>query len=105
MIAYHPPAYRPRMAQIVGPGDAPLGPLVTTAPAAGPSLPEGLLWTALAGAASWAAIQTGRNTKGFKSVAAWAGGVAAGLAALTGLAGVVAPKAARGFPIRWYFNA
>jgi hypothetical protein len=62
-----------------------------------------MFWTSLAGAAAWAAIETGRRTTGVKSVAAWAGGIAAGLAALTGLAGVLAPSVSRSLPIRWYF--
>jgi hypothetical protein len=100
MISYQPPAYRPRLSQgVIVPAAAP----VVTSPVVGPSFPEGLFWTALAGAAAWAAITTARQTTGFKSVAAWAGGIAAGLAALTGLTGVLAPNVSRNLPIRWYF--
>lgn len=103
MIAYRPAPvqYRPRLSQVVVPAAVETAAVV---PAAGAPFPEGLLWTALAAAASWASIQTAQNTKGFKQVAAWAGGIAAGLAALTGLAGVVAPNVARGLPIRWYYS-
>ena len=103
MIAYRPAPY-PRMAQaIVAPG-----PIVTTpAPAAsvtaGAPVPEGLFWTAVAGTAAYAGILTATREKGWKSAAGWVGGVAAGLAALAGLAGVVAPKYASTFPVRWYW--
>lgn len=106
MIAYRPAHYYPRMAQaIVAPG-----PIVTTpapAPAssvtAGAPVPEGLFWTAVAGTAAYAGILTATREKGWKSAAGWVGGVAAGLAALAGLAGVVAPKYASSFPVRWYW--
>lgn len=96
MISYRPAAYTPRqLAQGV------ISPAVVST--GGSSTPiEGLLWTALAGAASYAAIQTGMRTKGFNSVVGWTGGIAAGLAAVIGLAGVVAPSAARMLPVRWY---
>jgi len=76
---------------------------VVTTPVAPVAIPEGLIWTALAGAAAYAGIRTGMRESGLASVAGWAGGIAAGLAALIGLTGILAPTAARGFPIRWYF--
>lgn len=95
MIAYRPAAYTaPQLAQtIVTPADSTVG---------GAPVPQGLLWTALAGAASYAAIRTGMREKGFKSIVGWTGGVAAGLAALIGLAGIVSPNTGRLLPIRWY---
>lgn len=91
-------------------------PVITSAPVvaapspaasavSGAPVPEGLLWTALAAAAAWASIRTGMREKGFPSYAGYAGGVAAGLGALLGLAGVVAPSAARSLPVRWYWTA
>jgi hypothetical protein len=104
MIAYRPAPvqyqYHPRLSQVVVPAASPA---VVSTPTGAP-LPEGLLWTALAAAASWAAIETAKNSKGFKQVAAWAGGIAAGLAALTGITGILAPNVARGLPIRWYYT-
>lgn len=100
MVPYQPPAFRPRMAQVVVPA---VTPVVSTP--SGVAFPEGLFWTALAGAASVAGISTGMREKGLLSVIGWAGGIAAGLAALTGLTGVVAPTAARSLPLRWYFTA
>ena len=103
MNAYRPAAYRPTqyrapfMAQV--PAVVQTAPVPATAPMA---IPEGLLWTSLAAAAAYAGIRTGMKEKGFLSVVGWAGGIAAGLAALTGLTGVIAPTVARGFPIRWY---
>jgi hypothetical protein len=108
MIAYRPAQiqaqyqYHPRLAQgVIVPTAVQPTSIVPTQ--TGSPLPEGLLWTALAAAASWASIQTAQNTTGFKQVAAWAGGIAAGLAALTGIAGVIAPNVARGLPLRWYY--
>jgi hypothetical protein len=91
--------YRPHIAQaIVAPG-----PVVTTpAPSSGMPAPEGLVWTAVAAAASYAGILTATREKGWKSAAGWVGGVAAGLAALAGLVGVVAPTYNK-FPVRWYW--
>lgn len=102
MIAYRPPQYHPGLAQVVVPAAAPA--VVSTT--AGTPFPQGLLWTALAAAAAWAAIETARDprTKGFKQVAAWAGGVAAALAALTGITSVVAPSVAPTLPFRWYYT-
>lgn len=103
MISYQPPVYRPRLSQaVVVPAVAPAAPVVTV-PDAGVGFPEGIFWTAIAGAAAWAAIDTARRTTGFKSVAAWAGGIGAGLAALTGLTGILVPNVSRNLPIRWYF--
>ena len=106
MIAYRPAQiqaqYRPRLAQAVVVPAAVEPTSIVPTPSGSP-FPEGLLWTALAAAASWASIQTAQNTTGFKQVAAWAGGIAAGLAALTGITGLVAPSVARGLPLRWYY--
>lgn len=105
MISYQPPVYRPRLSQaVVVPAVGPAAPIVAV-PDAGMNVgfPEGIFWTAVAGAAAWAAITTARQTTGFKSVAAWAGGIGAGLAALTGLTGILAPSVSRTLPIRWYF--
>jgi uncharacterized membrane protein YjjB (DUF3815 family) len=103
MIAYRPAPtqyqYHPRLAQVVVPAAAP----VVSAGPTGSAFPEGLLWTALAAAAAWASYQTTQNTTGFKQVAAWAGTLAAGLAAVTGITGLVAPSVARGLPLRWYY--
>jgi hypothetical protein len=100
MIGYQPPVYRPRLSQaVIVPAAA--TPVVSTPVA--PGFPEGIFWTAIAGAAAWAAISTARQTTGFKSVAAWAGGIGAGLAALTGLTGILAPSVSRSLPLRWYF--
>lgn len=93
MMAYRPPA--PRMSQAVAPAVVP----VTTTEA----FPESILWTGLAAAAAYAGIRTGMREKGLGSVAGWAGGVAAGLAALVGLTGILAPSTARTLPLRWYF--
>ncbi len=93
MIAYRPAAYTaPQLAQTIVPAVGTTGAPVI----------EGLLWTGLAGAASYAAIRTGMREKGFTSVVGWAGGVAAGLAALIGLAGIVSPNTGRLLPVRWY---
>jgi hypothetical protein len=103
MYNFSPPVYHPRMSQaIVAPAVVP-----SSAGPMGAPVPEGLFWTALAAGASWAAIQTGmrKSEKTFTRVAGWSGGVAAGLAALIGLAGVLAPSAARTFPVRWYWTA
>ena len=87
MIAYKPAAYTgPQLAQ-------------TSLPAIGTTgapVIEGLLWTGLAGAASYAAIRTGMREKGFTSVVGGAGGVAAGPAALSGLAGPARDVGCRG---------
>jgi hypothetical protein len=91
------------MAQAVVAPAAVVSPSVVAASPSGIAFPEGILWTALATAASYAAIQTGIRTKGFNSVVGWAGGVAAGLGALVGLAGILAPSAARSLPVRWYW--
>jgi len=95
-----------RMAQVAVPVTAPVvaAPPASVVPAGAP-VPEGLFWTALAGAASYAAIQTAtrKGESTWVRAAGWAGGVAAGLAALTGLAGVVAPSYAKSFPVRWYW--
>lgn len=100
MIGYQPPQYRPRLSQaVVVPASA--APVVSTS--SGPAFPEGIFWTAIAGAAAWAAIDTARRTQGWKSAAAWAGGIGAGLAALTGLTGILVPSVSRNLPIRWYF--
>lgn len=100
MIAYRQQAWKPNLAQVT-----PVLPAPGTMAPSGAPVPEGLLWTALAAAASYAAIQTGMRTKGFNSVLGWAGGIAAGLGALVGLTGVVAPSTARNLPVRWYWNA
>jgi len=100
MYATYRTAYRPRIAQaVIAPA-----PVVTTAPAApaGAPVPEGLFWTGVAAAASYAGILTATREKGWKSAAGWVGGVAAGLAAVAGLVGVVAPSYNR-FPVRWYW--
>lgn len=104
MISYRPAAYAPRLAQaaILPSANAISPPVVSTG--SGAPVPEGILWTALAGAAAYAAIQTGMRTKGFNSVLGWAGGIAAGLGALVGLTGILAPSAARTFPVRWYWS-
>lgn len=96
MQTYRLPAYRPALRQIT--------PLVepTIAPT---NTAESLFWTALSAAASYAAIRTGIRESGFARIAGWAGGIAAGLAALVGLTGVVAPTAARTLPVRWYWGA
>jgi hypothetical protein len=91
MINYAPPAIRHRLAQEVVP--------VSGSPIVSPAV-EGALWTALAASAAWAAIATGRREKGFKSVAAWAGGIASGVAALVGVTNILAPTVARTFPVR-----
>ena len=91
--------YRPRIAQAV---IAPAPVVTAPSPTAGAPVPEGLFWTAVAAAASYAGILTATREKGWKSAAGWVGGVAAGLAAVAGLAGVVAPTYTR-FPIRWYW--
>src|SRR6185436_6298069 len=83
-VAFQPPAYRPaRLAQAV--------PILADEPVIQPPLvPEGIIWTSLAAAASYASIYTATHTdKGFLKVAGWAGGVAAGLAALIGLTGIL----------------
>lgn len=103
MFTYRPPAYHPRMAQVVAPAVTTVAPI--NGVTAGMPIPEGILWTAVSAAAAWAAIRTGMREKGLPSVAGWAGGVAAGLAALLGLTGVLAPSAARTFPFRWYWVA
>lgn len=103
MYDYRPLAYRPRFGQAVV-TTAPA--VVAPAPVASPTIvPEGLLWTALASAASWAAIRTGLRAKEstLVRVAGWGGGVAAGLVALAGVAGLLAPSAARTLPVRWYW--
>lgn len=93
------PAYRPPAL-----GQVPVVAPVAAAPATMPvAFPEGIIWTGLAAAASYAAIRTGMKEKGLVSAAGWAGGIAAGLAALIGLTGILAPNVARGFPVRWYF--
>ena len=85
MISYQPPVYRPRLSQaVVVPAVAPAAPVVSV-PDAGVPFPEGIFWTAIAGAA------------------AWAGGIGAGLAALTGLTGILVPSVSRSLPLRWYF--
>ena len=99
--------YRPRMAQTIV---APAAPVVTSPAPAVPvptTMTESLVWTALAAGASYAAIQTAmrKDTKPAAKVAGWAGGVAAGLLALTGLTGILAPTAARSLPVRWYWVA
>jgi hypothetical protein len=98
--------YRPRMSQpiIAAPTPAVVAPSVV-APTVSTPMTESLLWTALAAGASWAAIQTAlrKDTKTVAKIAGWAGGVAAGLVALTGLTGVLAPTAARELPVRWYW--
>lgn len=103
MISYKPATWRPGMAQGVLTPAAVVSPPVVAASPAGVAFPEGILWTALAAAASYAAIQTGMRTKGFNSVLGWAGGVAAGLGALVGVTGLLAPNAARSLPVRWYW--
>jgi hypothetical protein len=104
MIQYKQ-AWRPHMGQAVV---TPVTPVVAasapaSAPLAGAPVPEGLFWTAVAAAASWASIQTALDKKGVASIAGWVGGVGAGLAALAGLTGILAPSAARTLPIRWYW--
>lgn len=110
MMVYSAPTYRPpvrRMAplgqQIVPTGVAPsltTGPGPVSIPAA-----ESLIWTALSAAAAYGAIRTGIRETGFNRVAGYAGGIAAGLAALVGLTGILAPSAARTLPVRWYWVA
>ncbi len=104
MIAYRPiPYHQQRLAQaIVAPAPVVTAP-ASVAASTGAPVPEGLLWTALAGAAAWGSIRTGMREKGFVQIAGYAGGVAAGLAALLGLTGVLAPSAARTLPVRWYW--
>lgn len=107
MIA-HRPTWQPNMGQaVVTPVTPVTTPVVTTAPGTvvpGTPVPEGLFWTAVAGAAAYAGIYTGiKEKKGFVKYVGWVGGVGAGLAALAGLTSVLAPSAARQLPIRWYF--
>jgi len=103
MISYQPPVYRPRLSQaVVVPAVAPAAPVVSV-PDAGVPFPEGIFWTAIAGAAAWASIATAQRQTGWKSAAAWAGGIGAGLAALTGLTGILVPSVSRSLPLRWYF--
>lgn len=107
-MQYAPPTWRhPRMAQaIIAPAPVVAAPSVaptTPSALAGAPVPEGLFWTALAAAASYAALRTGMRETGFTSIVGWTGGVAAGLAAILGLTGIVAPTAARNFPVRWYW--
>lgn len=104
MIAYRP-GWQPSMAQaIVSPGIVTSGPAPSSSPVSGAPVPEGLFWTAVAGAAAYAGIYTGMKEKGgVVKWAGWIGGVGAGLAALAGLTSVLAPSAARQLPIRWYF--
>ena len=100
MIA-HRPTWQPNMGQAVltpGPAVSTPGTIVPGTP-----VPEGLFWTAVAGAAAWAGIYTGLQAKGVVKYAGWVGGIGAGLAALAGLTTVLAPNAARQLPIRWYF--
>lgn len=101
MYPYAPPIRPPRMAQTLvstSPG------VISTpgAPESGPSL-QGLLWTSLAAAASYAAIRTGIREKGFTRVVGWSGGVAAGLAGLVGLVGLISPSTTRTLPVRWWY--
>lgn len=103
MIAFQPPVYRPRLSQAVVLPTPIADAAVVAAPSTGMGFPEGIFWTAIAGAAAWAAIDTARRTQGWKSAAAWAGGIGAGLAALTGLTGILVPNVSRNLPIRWYF--
>ena len=110
MINYRPPAYAPRLAQaVVGPAVVAPAPVVTSPVASateGAPVPTGLFWTAVAGAAAWASIATATNPRSstLLKVAGWVGGVGAGLGALLGLTGVVAPSTARTFPaFRWYW--
>jgi len=93
--------YRPHIAQAVV---APAPVVTTPAAPAGIGAPEGIVWTAVAAAAAYAGIKTGMrgNESNFTRAAGWVGGVAAGLAALAGLVGVVAPSYNR-FPVRWYW--
>lgn len=105
MISYRPQPYAPRMSQAVVAPAAPVLPAPSAIAPSGAPVPEGILWTALAGAAAYTAIQTGMRTKGFNSVLGWAGGIAAGLGALVGLTGILAPSAARTLPFRWYWVA
>lgn len=104
MVPYRHPAFRPALRQAIVTPVAPVTTPALTVPSA-PSAPliESLFWTALASAAAWASIRTGMREQGFAKAAGWAGGVAAGLVALTGLAGILAPTAARALPVRWYF--
>lgn len=102
MIAYQPPVYRPRLSQsVIVPAVGPAAPVVSV-PDTGIGFPQGIFWTAVASAAAWASIDTARRTDGWKSAAAWAGGIGAGLAALTGLAGILVPSVSRTLPLRWY---
>lgn len=105
MIAYRQ-AWHPNLAQIVTPVVSPA--VVSTAPVSSPvsgaPVPEGLFWTAVAGAAAYAGIYTGMKEKGgVVKWAGWIGGVGAGLAALAGLTGVLAPSTASRLPIRWFW--
>lgn len=102
-VAFQPPAYRPTyLGQVV----VPPAPVVETPKTVPVTVPEGIVWTALAAAAAYASIYTATHSKeGLLKVAGWAGGIAAGLAALTGATGLLAPTVARTFPIRWYWVA
>lgn len=105
MYGYQPLPYRPQMAQAVVLPSSPVSPAVVSPAASTSIVPEGLLWTALAGGAAWAAIRTGLRSKEstLVRVAGWGGGVAAGLVALSGLVSALAPSAARNLPVRWYW--
>ena len=108
MYSYAPPR---RLAQVVVPAaPAVAAPVVappSPSPLAGAPVPEGLFWTALAGAAAWGAIRTGVRPKEstFMRAVGWGGGIAAGLAALVGLTGILSPATARTLPVRWYWVA
>lgn len=77
LAAFRPPAYRPP--QRLGQNEVPRAALVGGS----------LILTALAAGTAWVGINTGINGKGFIRVVGWTTGIAAGLATLAHLGGVV----------------